>query len=296
MILVTGSLAYDYILSHDQEFQKSILPDDLDHLSVCFLAQELHKYRGGTAGNIAYNLKLLGVDSLLMATAGNDFESYAEDFTKLGISLDEVTVLDDVMTASAFITSDPKGNQITVFYPGAMGKAAKKSLEPFSIDIAIIAPEIPSTVLHYVEECKKHTIPYLFDPGQNITMFSKEDFVEGVTGAKGLIVNDYEWSVFQKTTGFSEEDVLAKAELLIVTHGGKGSTIRNSDETFEIPTVPTDTVKDPTGCGDAYRAGLLKGLAEGKSLEECGRMGAELGKACVEFFGTQEHTIGISSA
>lgn len=292
MILVTGSLAYDYIMNFGGNFSSEILPESLDHLSVSFLVDQLNKYRGGTAGNIAYNLKLLGESPLLMATGGFDFGEYTEFLRLHGINDAHVTVLDDEMTASAFVTADQKSHQITMFHPGAMAKAAKKDLSPLrdKIKLAIIAPEMVDTMMHYVRECQKHDIPYTFDPGQNINLFSKEQIMEGVNGAKALIVNDYEWELFERKTGLSEDQVLEHVKVLIITLGEKGSKIFSRDETIDVMAVDPKQVQEPTGCGDAYRAGLLKGICHDMPLKEASKIASLAATYCVEEHGTQNHT------
>lgn len=295
MILVTGSLAFDYLQDYQHRFSDSLLPEKIANLSVCFLTENLRQYRGGTAGNIAYNLKLYGSEPLIIATAGHNFADYQKEFEKLNISLAQVEILKDVPTASAFITSDKQGNQITMFNPGAMAKAIKKDLKPFKnqISFAIIAPEVPATMLHYIEECQKNQIPYFFDPGQNINIFSKTEFIQAISGAKGIFCNEYEWEIFCKISELTKEETLKKCEMIIITKGAQGVEIITPEKSWQIPAVQAEKVVDPTGCGDAFRGGFLAGLDQGKKLEECAKMGVGAGAACVAQDGTQNHSLDL---
>lgn len=291
MILVTGSLAYDYIMTYGEKFEDALLASGLSNLSVSFFIDSVHKHRGGTAGNIAYNLKLLQESPVLMATAGYDFSQYQEDLHLHGINNKYVSVLEDQTTASGFSTTDVKGNQIWMFHPGAMDHAVKHELAPIAekIRFAIIAPEIQDTMMHYVRECKKNGINYIFDPGQNIHTFSKEHLLEGIDGAYAVIMNEYEWQLFGAKTEMTKEEVILKAQHLIITLGEKGSKIFSAAESMVIDPIPVQSAKDPTGCGDAYRAGFIKGMSDGLSLKDAGKIASMAASFCLEEHGTQNH-------
>jgi adenosine kinase len=295
MILVTGSLAFDYLMDYHGNFQDQLVANSLQNLSVSFMTNNFRKYQGGTAGNIAYNLKLLGESPLLIATAGYDFEDYMTALNWHSIPTQNITVLEDEITASAFITSDLKGHQITMFHPGAMAKAAQRSLEPFKekIKLAVIAPEMKETMLYYVQECQKYDVPYLFDPGQNISLFTAEEFKMATRKAKGVIFNAYEWQIFSKKTGLTKKELINNLELLIITQGDRGSKIYNATETIDIPAISPHEIQDPTGCGDAYRAGLLKGLLHKKSLSETGEIASLAATYCIEEHGSQNHKFSL---
>lgn len=290
MILTTGSLAYDYIMGYQGNFAQHIAPNS-ERINVSFVTNSFLKHRGGTSGNIAYNLKLLGASPLLVATAGYDFEDYKKSFDRQGINTEEVEMLDDEVTASAFVTSDTQENQIVLFHPGAMAKAALKDLEPMKekIKMAIIAPEMKETMMHYCKECKRNNIPYFFDPGQNIPMFSAEELMECLQGAYGFIANDYEWQLVQKSIGMTPEELVATVDYVVITEGDKGSKIYTTAQMYSIEAFAPHEVQDPTGCGDAYRAGLLSGLVEGLSIEAAGKRASLAATYCVEEHGTQNH-------
>lgn len=291
MILVTGSLAYDYIMTYGEVFEDKLIPSAMSNLSVSFFIDSMRKHRGGTAGNIAYNLKLLGESPILMATVGYDFDQYKEALDLEGINDSYITVLEDESTATGFSTTDSKGNQIWMFHPGAMDKAVKNDITPLvdKVKYAIIAPEIHTTMMHYVKECKKHGLPYIFDPGQNIHTFDKDELISGITGAMVVIMNEYEWQLFHSITGLNKDDVTKKAEYLIVTLAEKGSEIYSNGDTYQVERVSAHEVHDPTGCGDAYRAGLLKGLNQGLSVHEAAKIASLAATYCVEEHGTQTH-------
>ena len=292
-IAVTGSLAYDYISTYDQPFETVLLPDKLDQLSVCFLVKNKERHFGGTAGNIAYGLSLLEESPFLVAAAGYDFEDYKERLVAQKINIDYVKEYKDVASASATIITDPKGHQITEFYPGAMwAEGDIEVAKPFKeAEVIIIAPDDIRRIMQYVKIAHEVNTPYFFDPGQNLPVFTAEQLLEAIKGAEGVFLNDYELELLKDKTGLSEDEILQKAKLLIVTLGEKGSVIKDSSTALEIPIVPPSEVKDPTGCGDAYRSGFLKGYVDSKDLETCGRMGALSATYNIEQVGTQNHAL-----
>lgn len=290
-ILVTGSLAYDHIMYHDGIFHEVVLPEHLHNLNVCFLIKEKNTHFGGTGGNIAYNLRLLGEEVVLVGVAGNDFENYQDWLKKNQINTQHIRIIDDTSTAAAFITSDKKGNQITHFYSGAMGKTPKIDLKHYSkeISFAIIAPDNTQRMMNFVNQCTKLKIPYIFDPGQSIPTLEKNELHEAIKNGMCLIVNEYELELILDKLKITKKTLFEFTKLLIVTRGEKGSTIETSDHKEEIESVQPQKVLDPTGCGDAYRAGIIKGLKERFSKQKMGRIAALMGTYSVEKQGTQNH-------
>ena len=289
-ILICGSLAYDHIMVFKGRFKHHILPDKVDRLSVAFLAPELRKEFGGCAGNIAYNLKLLGGDPLPMATVGKDFEPYRVWMAAQSITQRHITTIDSEFTAQAFITTDLDGNQITVFHPGAMNYAHHNVIaEVGKIDIGIVAPDGREGMITHADQMRSAGIPFIFDPGQGLPMYDGEDLLHFVDQAMCLTVNDYEWSLMQERTGLGIHEMAHRAGVLIVTRGADGSRIEVNDKSYNIPTAPISTMVDPTGCGDAYRAGLLYGLSQSLDWETTGRIASLMGAIKAESAGTQNH-------
>jgi len=296
-ILVFGSLAYDRIMTFPGKFANHILPDKLHVLSVCFVLEGLTEKFGGTAGNIAYTLGLLGDNPTIISSAGKDFEPYAAWLAKQNLTMEGIRRVPDEFTAGAYITTDQSDNQITAFNPGAMKFQAEFPLDGLDPKdtLGIIAPGCLADMEHYAAAFKERGIPFFFDPGQNITAFSGAKLSEMLTGASFLITNDYELDLILTATGLAKAELLARVGTLITTLGEAGSVLTTGDgvET-RIPAAKARVVKDPTGAGDAYRAGLLRGLAQGKPLPVAARMGAVTAAYCVEHHGTQEHTFGMS--
>lgn len=295
-ILVSGSLAYDRIMDFPGRFADHILPDKIHVLNVCFMVNGLTERFGGTAGNIAYNLHLLGEQPLILATAGRDFGPYEEWLRRLGLPLDGIRLIPEEFTASAYITTDLADNQITGFNPGAM-----KHPSGFALDgldprraLAIIAPGNLEDMLTYSRLYKERQVPYIFDPGQSIPAWGGEELREMATGAWALIVNDYELELFQQKTGLTTSRLLELTPTLIVTQGDQGSQVFGGGERHQIPAVPPRQVVDPTGAGDAYRAGLIKGLILGFLWPEAARLGAAVASFAVEKAGTQEHRFTLA--
>jgi len=272
-IVVTGSLAYDYIMNFPGYFKDHILPDKVHMLSVSFLVDSMRRMRGGVAGNIAYTLALLGERPLVVATAGQDFGEYRTWMQQQGIDASGIKLIDDEFTASCFINTDKSNNQIVAFYTGAMAQSKHLSLLDFGLgadDLVIISPTDPDAMSRYAEECRTHAIPFLFDPGKQTPRLNGEQILAGLTGASVLVGNDYEFAMMAQQTGKSEAELIASAPLTVVTRGEQGSTLYTSQtngQGLRIPVAPIADVVDPTGAGDAYLGGLVFGLARRYPLE-----------------------------
>ena len=294
-ILVSGSLAYDRIMDFPGRFADHILPEKIHILNVCFMVNGLTERFGGTAGNIAYNLALLGEKPVILATAGKDFTPYRDWLLSLGLSLEGIKEIPQEFTAGAYITTDLADNQITGFNPGAMkfpSEYAFDGLNPAGA-YAIIAPGNLEDMLAYSRFYKARGVPYIFDPGQSIPAWGGPELKEMAQGALALITNDYELEMFRQKTGLGDPDLLNMAGAVITTLGEAGSVVLTPGGREEIPAVPPRQVQDPTGAGDAYRAGLLKGLAQGLAWRDAARLGAALASFCVEQQGTQEHRVEL---
>jgi len=288
--LICGSVAFDTIMNFDGHFRDQILPDRIHMLNVSFLVPQLRREYGGCAGNIAYNMRFLGDVGVPMATVGADAERYLDWMRGHGIPTDGVKVIGDAFTAQAFITTDKDDNQITAFHPGAMNSAHLNSIASASdIALGVIAPDGREGMLRHAEQFAAAGIPFLFDPGQGLPMFSGEELRAFIKRATWVAVNDYEWHMLNERTGFNESEIASQVRALIVTRGAEGSTIYASDERFVIPAAQAHRVVDPTGCGDAYRAGLLHGLLNGLDWPSTGRIASLMGAIKIEVRGTQNH-------
>ena len=288
--LICGSLAFDTIMVFQDRFKEHILADRIHMLNVSFLVPQMRPEVGGCAGNIAYNLRLLGDVGYPMATAGRDFGPYAEWMDRCGVPRDHVRVVESEHTAQAFITTDLDDNQITAFHPGAMQQSHLNDVTAAKdIAIGIVAPDGRDGMLQHAAQFAAAGIPFVFDPGQGLPMFGAEDLDRFVSQASWVAVNDYEWQMVQQKTGWSTADVAARVKALIVTRGAKGSTIHAEGREIAIPCARTGQVVDPTGCGDAYRAGLLHGLLHGLDWETTGRVASLMGAIKIETRGTQNH-------
>ena len=292
-ILICGSLAYDTIMVFKDQFKNHILPEKIHILNVAFLVPEMRREFGGTAGNIAYNLNLLEGNPLIMATVGEDFGPYAKRLQGIGINAQHIRTVDGSYTAQAFITTDLDDNQITAFHPGAMSYAHTNSVNDASqVSLAIIAPDGREGMIQHARECHEAGIPFLFDPGQGLPMFNGEELMQFIGLADYLAVNDYEAQLMQDKTGLNLAALAGRVKALIVTLGAKGSVIYAQGQRFEIPCVKADAIVDPTGCGDAYRAGLLYGIARGWDWPTCGRLASVMGAIKIASRGGQNHNPG----
>jgi adenosine kinase len=293
--LICGSVAYDNIMVFEDSFKNHILPDKIHMLNVAFLVPKLRREYGGCATNIAYNLKLLGEEPLAMATVGQDFEPYRKRLKALGIRQTHIRVLDDVFTAQAFITTDLSSNQIIAFHPGAMNYSEKnKVADAKGVKIGMVSPDGRTGMIKHAAQFKKAKIPFIFDPGQGLPMFDGDDLRKFIGQATWVTVNDYEWELLKDRTGWTAEDITSRVEALIVTLGGKGSVIHTKKKTYEIPSVKPKSIQVRSGCGDAYRAGLLYGLLNGLDWETTGRIASLMGSIKIEHQGPQNHTFSLA--
>ena len=288
--LICGSIAYDTIMVYKDRFGNHILPDKVHILNVCFVVPELRREFGGCGGNVAYNLKLLGGEGLLLGTVGEDFEPYGRWMDRHGIERRHVHQIPDSYTAQAFITSDLDDNQITAFHPGAMGYSVNFPVPlDAGISLGLVAPDGYDGMISHAQQFAEAGIPFIFDPGQNIPLFSGEELRQLIGLCSYLTVNDYECELIQNRTGWSLDELARQVRALIVTRGGSGSYIYTGGQRLEIPAAPVSQVVDPTGCGDAYRAGLLYGIMAGLDWETTGRIASLAGAIKVETHGTQNH-------
>ncbi len=293
--LICGSMAYDTIMVFPDRFKHHILPDQVHILNVCFLVPELRREYGGCAGNIAYNLKLLGSDPLIMATVGKDFAPYAQWLDHCAISQEFIKVVPEAYTAQAYITTDLDDNQITAFHPGAMSFShSNRVKDAKNIQLGLVSPDGKDGMLQHAEEFSELGIPFLFDPGQGLPMFDGSELLSFISKARWVAVNDYECQLLKERTGLDEQALAAKLEALIVTQGAKGSSIYVNGGLIEIPPARVQKTLDPTGCGDAYRAGLVFGLLNELSWEETGRIASLMGAIKIEASGTQNHAFEMN--
>lgn len=289
-IIVTGSIAYDYLMSFPGSFTEHFLPDHLSRLTLSFLVDTMDKRRGGCGPNIAYTLALLGEHPALMATAGQDFGEYRAWLDAAGVDTSLVQDVPDKFSASFFCSTDNSNNQIASFYTGAMAHAGELSFRAAGhCDLAIIAPNDPQAMVQYAEECRVLGIRHIYDPGQQCARSTGEELRAGIIGANILVCNDYEFELIRQKTGLNEADVLARSEALIITKGEHGSSVSTKDGQIDVPAVPPDRVLDPTGVGDAFRAGLMKGLALGADYGVCAKLGSVAATYVLEHLGGQSH-------
>jgi adenosine kinase len=290
-VLICGSVAFDTIMMFDGRFREHILPEQLHILNVAFLVPHLRREFGGCAGNIAYNLTLLGDPAVTMATVGRDFAPYREWMERNELPLEHVRVMDAELTAQAFITTDRDNNQITAFHPGAMQHSHLNHVAATGNDIVlgIVAPDGRQGMLEHAEQFARASIPFIFDPGQGLPMFDAADLDHFIEHSNWVALNDYEWQLLQQKTGLTVRDLTQRVEAVIVTRGHEGSVIYTPDEQIDIPCAKAAAVVDPTGCGDAYRAGFLHGLLHELDYETCGKIAAVMGALKIESRGTQNH-------
>jgi adenosine kinase len=292
--LICGSIAFDTIMVFQDRFKAHILPDKIHMLNVSFLVPQLRREFGGCAGNIAFNLRLLGDRGYPMATAGRDFGPYAQWMVQNRVPADHIKVLDDEHTAQAFITTDLDDNQITAFHPGAMQHSHLNAVsQAQDVSIGIVAPDGRDGMIQHAAQFAAAGIPFIFDPGQGLPMFGGEELRAFIAQATWVAVNEYEWQLLQDRTKLSARDVAAQVQALIVTRGAEGSTIYTRDAEVTIPAAKPKGIVDPTGCGDAYRAGLLHGLMHELDWETTGRVASLMGAIKIESRGTQNHNFSI---
>ncbi|MBN2045581.1 MAG: carbohydrate kinase family protein [Anaerolineales bacterium] len=288
-IVITGSVAFDYLMTFPGKFKEHILPEKLESISLSFLVTSLVRRRGGIAPNIAYNLALLGGNPRIFATVGTDFEEYRQWLEAQGVDTTYAVVIENELTGSFFATTDEDNAQMASFYPGAMGHAATLSLKDLAQqpDLVVISPTDPAAMDKYIAECKQMGISYIYDPSQQIVRVDGDTLRNGIDGATALFVNEYEFELVRKMTGMSAAEILEKVELIVVTLGSKGVQVYHADEKLEVPSVLPQQIIDPTGAGDAFRGGFLTGFSRGWDFKTCARMGALSATYCLESDGPQ---------
>ena len=296
-LVVTGSIAFDYLMSFPGKFTEHFLPEHMHRVSLSFLVDSMDKRRGGCGPNIAYTLALLGERPLLMATAGQDFGDYKAWMDGAGIDTSLVKVVPDKFTASFFCSTDQANNQIASFYTGAMANAAELSFKAVTglrgEGLVIISPNDPEAMVQYAEECSTLGIRYIWDPGQQCARMDGQQLKEGITGAYMVIVNDYEFELLRQKTGLSESELLQQVDVLVVTRGENGCTVQSKGARHDVPAVPPVRIADPTGVGDAFRGGFMKGLAAGAPIEQCARMGSVAATYALEHLGGTSHSYTV---
>jgi adenosine kinase len=289
-LVVTGSIAFDYLMSFPGRFTEHFLPEHMSRVSLSFLVDSMDKRRGGCAPNIAYTLALLGEKPRLMATAGQDFDEYRRWLEAAGVDTSLVREVPGKFTASFFCSTDVESNQIASFYTGAMANAGELSFRTVSdCGLAIISPNDPGAMLQYAEECRALGFRYIWDPGQQCARMDGEELRDGLTGSRLVICNDYELELIRQKTGLDERTILEHTAALVVTRGEKGCSIYEQNGTVQVPAVPPRKVVDPTGVGDAFRGGFMKGMAHGADYETCARLGGVAAAYVLEHLGGQSH-------
>ncbi len=291
-ILLTGSVAYDYLMTFPGLFKEQFLPERLEKISLSFLVDSMSRQRGGIAPNIAYTMALLGERPRVMATVGEDFEEYRAWLEKKGVDTLLMQVVPGVYTASFFATTDQANAQIASFYPGAMGYAARQKLEEVRPrpDLVVVSPNDPEAMKNFAGESRSLGLHYLYDPSQQVLRLSGEELARDMEGAFFLFVNDYEFGLISKKTGLDLEHLLKHVSVLVITRGEEGSSVYAEGKEYDIPIVPPERIVDPTGVGDAFRGGFLAGYAHGWGWELCGQMGSLAASYCLEQKGTQNHS------
>ncbi len=294
-IIVSGSLAYDRIMDFPGFFSDHILPDKIHVLNVCFQVNGLKEKFGGTAGNIAYALALMGEKPRISAAIGRDYQRYFEWLRTNGISTETIRVIDDEFTAGAYITTDQANNQITGFHPGAMKYSSCLNFDELKAgqSVVIVSPGNLEDMINYPRACKARGIDYIFDPGQSLPMLDPKDLVQAIEGCRILISNDYELDLIMSKTGLNKRALHRKAKTIIVTLGEQGSRVSMENHEVAIPAAQPERVEDPTGAGDSYRGGLISGLVRGRDIEQSARMGSVCASFAVECYGTQEYKFNI---
>jgi len=291
-IICTGSIAYDYLMSFPGHFKDHIIPDKLDSISLSFLVDTMVRQKGGTAPNIAYTMALLGETPKLMGTVGEDFEDYRAWLDKQGVDTSLVKSIDSVFTASFFANTDLSNNQIASFYTGAMAHSKDLSLKKLKLtadDLVIISPNDPTAMKKYAAECTDMKVPYLYDPGQQVVRSEPQEIKEGILHAQSLFINEYEYELIQKHTGMSDEDIRYAVGYVVITCGDCGSDVWVKDDHYHVESIEPDNIADPTGVGDAFRGGFVRGRRIGFDWQTCGQMGSLAATYCLEKRGTQNH-------
>ncbi|OGH90629.1 MAG: hypothetical protein A2479_02715 [Candidatus Magasanikbacteria bacterium RIFOXYC2_FULL_39_8] len=291
-ILISGSLAYDYIMDFPDSFKNHILPDQLHILNVCFVVEKLQKNIGGVATNIAYTTKLLGGEPVVLAPLGKDGQEVLDFLASHDIKTSGISMSKNLLTAGAHITTDKDDNQITAFYNGALSEATDLHIANIKekVDFALISPTKKEAMIQHAKECYDARIPFCFDPGQQITAFSNQELAAVIGQAKFFIGNDYEIKLVEEKTGWNTNELLNHVEVLIITLGDRGSVIITKDTSIEIKPCPALSVDDPTGAGDAYRGGFFTGYTRGLDLKTCGQMASVAATYAVENYGTVNHS------
>ncbi len=293
--LICGSMAYDTIMVFHDKFKHHILPEKVHILNVSFLVPVMRREYGGCAGNIAYNLNLLGEEPLIMAVVGHDFEPYSQWLSQNGLSSEFIHVMDNHYTGQAYITTDEEANQITAFHPGAMSFSHLNSIPTVSdISIGIVSPDGKEGMVLHADQFAELDIPFIFDPGQGMPMFNGAELLKFIDQATWMTLNDYESELMQNRTGLSLAELAERVEALIITLGGQGSKIYTQGRCIDIPAAKPNVLQDPTGCGDAYRAGLLYGLMNEFDWDTTGRIASLMGAIKIEHHGTQNHDIDMA--
>jgi adenosine kinase len=289
-IIVTGSIAFDYLMSFPGRFTEHLMPEHVQRVSLSFLVDSMDKRRGGCGPNIAYTLALLGERPRLMATAGQDFADYRQWLEAAGVDTALVQEVPGKFTASFFCSTDTENNQIASFYTGAMANASELSFRAAGpCDLTIVSPNDPAAMLQYTEECRTLGIPFISDPGQQCARMNGSELRDSIVGAAIVVCNDYELELIRQKTGMGEAEILSEAGILVVTRGEHGCTILTAEDRIEVPAVAPHRIVDPTGVGDAFRAGFMKGLALDASLETCGRLGSVAATYALEHLGGSNH-------
>lgn len=294
--VITGSVAYDYLMRFPGRFRDHILPDQIESLSVSFLADSMRRERGGVAANVAYTMKLLGGDPVILATVGNDFTDYRIWLEAQGLRTDQIIEIADELTATFFVSTDLDQNQIANFYTGAMGYARDYSLENrrlSSASLVLISPNDPQAMLNYAQECKRLSIPFAFDPSQQLARLDGDSLRQSVPGAAYLFGNEYELAMILNKTGWSQQELIDRVDALVLTLGKKGSVIYTDGEEIPISVAPPQRIDDPTGAGDAYRGGFFAARSAGLPWEVCGRVGALCSAYALENMGTTAHRFTV---
>ena len=290
-IIVSGSLAYDRIMDFPGYFSEHILPEKIHILNVCFQVNGLREKFGGTAGNIAYALTLMGERPIISAAIGHDYQRYFDWLAKIGLSTEQTQIIEEEFTAGAYITTDRADNQITGFNPGAMKYSSRLDFDRINPKetLIIVSPGNLEDMVTYPRLCRARGIGYIFDPGQSLPMLETKDLLPAIEGSRILISNDYELDLIMAKTGLTKEALLKRTRVVIVTLGEHGSKVFTENDSLSIPAVPPEKIEDPTGAGDSYRGGLISGLVRGLDIEHCARLGSVCASFAVECYGTQDY-------